>query len=112
MKNLTHIWLIALKDLKIFIKDRQSVFFFIVFPFLFIILFNFLLGGVGSEDERLELHMVTREAPGSLSYQIIGAMETVDEAVLGPGEPVIVWDRDYDEARRAVEEGEMAGFFK
>ncbi len=110
MKHLTHIWFIALKDLKIFVKDRQSVFFFIVFPFLFIILFNFLLGGVGSEDERLELHMVTREASGSLSYQIIGAMETVDEARLGPGEPVIVWDRDYDEARRAVEEGEMAGF--
>jgi ABC-2 type transport system permease protein len=110
MKHLAHVWFIALKDLKIFVKDRQSVFFFIVFPFLFIILFNFLLGGVGSEDERLELHLVTREASGSLSYQIIGAMETLDEARLGPGEPVIVWDRDYDAARRAVEEGEMAGF--
>ncbi len=110
MKHLTHIWYIALKDLKIFARDRQSVFFFIVFPFLFIILFNFLLGGVGSEDERLELHLVTGEAAGALSHQIIGAMETRDEARLGPGEPLIVWDRDYAEARRAVEDGEMAGF--
>ena len=34
MKSLNHIWLIALKDLKIFAKDRASVFFFVIFPFL------------------------------------------------------------------------------
>jgi len=110
MKHLEHVWFIALKDLKIFTKDRASVFFFVIFPFLFIILFSFLLSGVGSEDERLELHMVTREAAGGLSYQIIGAMETMDESQLGPGAPKIVWDKDYDEARRAVEEGKLAGF--
>ncbi len=110
MKQLTYIWFIALKDLKIFTKDRASVFFFVIFPFMFVVLFNFLLSDVGSEDERLELHMVTQETAGGLSHQILGAMETLDESVLGPGTPKIVWDRDYDEARRAVEDGELAGF--
>jgi hypothetical protein len=87
MKALKHIWFIALKDLKIFTRDRASVFFFIVFPFLFIIMFNFLLKDVGGQDQRLEMHMVTREAAGGLSYQIIGAMETQNETLLSPGQP-------------------------
>jgi len=110
MKQLKHVWFIALKDLKIFATDRASVFFWVVFPFLFVILFSFLLTGVGGEDERLELHVVTNEEAGGLSHQIIGAMETLDEEQLGPGVPKIVWDRDYNEARRAVEDGELAGF--
>jgi len=109
MKQLSYIWLIALKDLKIFVKDRAAVFFFVFFPFMFIVLFNFLNIGV-AEDERLEFHVVTLEAEGGLSRQIIQAMETTDESQLRPGEPIIVWDKDYDEARRAVEEGELAGF--
>ncbi len=110
MKSLRHAWFIAVKDIKIFTRDRAAVFFFIVFPFMFIIMFNFLLAGVGSEDERLELHLVTREPPGGLSYQILGAMETKDEALLGPGEPVIIWDEDYNAARQAVGDGDLAGF--
>jgi ABC-2 type transport system permease protein len=110
MKPLKHVWFIAAKDLKIFSRDRAALFFFIIFPFMFIILFNFLLRGVGTEDARLELHVVTREAPGGLSQQIISAMATQDEAALGPGQPVIVVDADYAAARRAVEDGELAGF--
>ncbi len=109
MKQLSYIWFIALKDLKIFTKDRAAVFFFIIFPFMFIVLFNSLNVGE-AEDVRLELHVVTQEAEGGLSHQIIGAMETTDESQLGPGEPIIVWDKDYDEARRAVEDGELTGF--
>ena len=109
MQNLKYMWLIALKDLKIFAKDRAAVFFFIVFPFLFITLFNFLNLGV-AEDNRLELHLVTREAEDGLSWQILDAMETKDESQLSPGAPKIIWDRDYDEARREVEDGEITGF--
>ena len=109
MKQLSYIWLIALKDLKIFVKDRAAVFFFVIFPFMFIVLFNFLNVGV-AEDERLEFHVVTLEAEGGLSHQIIGAMETTDESQLRPGEPLIVWDKDYNEVYRAVEDGELAGF--
>ena len=110
MRQLRHIWFIALKDLKLFATDRMALFFFILFPFLFVIIFNFALSGVGSEDDRLELHLVTQEAEGGLSHQIIGAMETKDESQLKAGEPKIVWDKDYDKARQAVEDKEIAGF--
>jgi ABC-2 type transport system permease protein len=110
MKNLKHIWFIALKDLKIFSRDRASVFFFIVFPFLFIILFNFLLKGTGGEDARLELHLATQEAAGGLSDQIIGAMVTENETLLQPGQPIIIWDKDYEADRQAVEDRKLAGF--
>jgi ABC-2 type transport system permease protein len=110
MKNLKHIWFIAMKDLKIFATDRATVFFFIIFPFLFIILFNFLMKGSFGEDTRLEIHLATREAAGGLSQQIIGAIETKDEAALGPGDPVIIWDKDYDADRKAVDDKELDGF--
>ena len=109
MNKLTYMWLIAFKDLKIFVKDRAAVFFFVIFPFLFILMFYFLNLGV-AEDNRLTYHLATLEPEGGLSHQIIGAMETADESQLPPGVPVIVWDRDYNEAYRAVEEGELSGF--
>lgn len=109
MQQLKHIWFIALKDLKLFATDRGGLFFFILFPFLFIILFNFVMSGVGSQDKRLELHLVTREASG-LSHQIIGAMETKDEGQLKPGQPSIIWDKSYDEALQAVEDKKLIGF--
>lgn len=110
MKQLKHIWFITVKDLKLFLTDRLALFFFILFPFLFVIVFSFMLRGVGSQDPRLEMHLVTQEAAGGLSYQIISAMETKDEAQLQPGEPKIVWDKDYNEAHRAVEDKKLAGF--
>jgi ABC-2 type transport system permease protein len=109
MKQLNYMWLIALKDLRIFVKDRAAVFFFIIFPFMFILMFYFLNLGAAA-DERLTYHLVTREAEGGLSHQIIGAMETRDESQLEPGAPVFVWDRDYDEAYQKVEAGELSGF--
>ena len=109
MKHLSHIWIITVKDLKLFVKDKASVFFFVIFPFMFVVLFYFLNIGQ-SEDTRLELHLATQEPAGGLSHQIIGAMETQDESTLDPGDPVIIWDRDYDEAYRAVADGELSGF--
>jgi len=110
VKHLSHIWFIALKELKIFSKDRMALSFFILFPFLFMVLFNFLLSDVGGEDERLVLHVATQEAEGGRSYEQLGRMETGNVSELEPGAPVIVWDRDYEEARRAVEAGELGGF--
>jgi ABC-2 type transport system permease protein len=110
MKSLKHIWFYALKDLRLFATDRLALFFAVLFPFLFVVMFSFILSGVGSEDERLELHLVTQEAAGGLSYQIIGAVETGDDSQLKPGEPKIVWDKDYDQARQAVEDKELEGF--
>ncbi len=110
MKSLSHIWFIMLKDLKLFSRDRMALVFFILFPLMFVVLFNFLLADVSSEDERLELHVATQEADGGLSHQIIGALETKDDSELEPGDPEIIWDRDYAEARQAVEDGELDGF--
>ena len=109
MNQFNYMWLIALKDLRIFVKDRAAVFFFVIFPFMFILMFYFLNLGQ-TEDTRLTYHLATREAEGGLSQQIIGAMETVDESQLPPGAPVFIWERDYDEAYRAVEDGELSGF--
>ncbi len=110
MTALGHIWFIALKDLKIFAKDRLALFFAILFPFLFMVLFNVVLSGIGSEDERLELHLVTLEDRGGLSHYIVEAIETEDESELEPGEPVIVWNDDYEEAYQAVADQRLEGF--
>lgn len=110
MKNVRYAWFIAVKDLKIFSKDRAALFFFVAFPFLFMVLFNFLLADVGGGDERLELHLVTYEAEGSLSYQIIQSMATEDDAILEPGEPKLIWYRDAAGARQAVENSELDGY--
>ena len=110
MKHLRHVWFIALKDLRLFAAGRMALLFSLLFPFLFATMFYFLLQGIGSEDKRLELHLVTREGSGGMSQRIIGAMETNDETQLKPGEPKIVWDKDYDQACRAVEQKKLAGF--
>ncbi|MEJ2739691.1 MAG: ABC transporter permease [Dehalococcoidia bacterium] len=110
MKILRQTWFYALKDLKLFSTDRLALFFAILFPFFFVIIFSFMLKDVGGDDERLELHLVTREAEGGISYEIIESMETGENAQLDPGEPIIVWDKDYNEAYRAVETKEIEGF--
>jgi len=110
MTPLRHIWFIALKDLKIFSKDRSALIFAILFPFLFVVLFSFVWGSVESKDERLQLHLVTQEDRGSLSHQILKAIETEDESELDPGEPEIVWDEDYEKAKQLVAEQKLAGF--
>ena len=107
---MSHIWFIALKDLKIFSKDRLAVFFFIVFPFLFVTLFNFLLGNTGAEDSRLTFHVVTQEAETGFSHHILESLETRDESALKPGEPLIVRHTSYDALRQAVENKDLAGF--
>ena len=101
---------IALKDLKRFTRDRPALIAFILFPFFFVVLFNFLMSGVGSEDNRLVYHMVTLEETGGMSHQIIAGMETGDPEQLQEGQPEIIWLKDYDEAYRQVEEKELSGF--
>ena len=110
MTTLRHIWFIALKDLRIFSKDRRAVVFAILFPFMFVALFNVAMSGVDSEDERFELHIVTQEDREGRSHFILENMETEDELDLEPGEAIIVWDDDFEEARQAVASQELAGF--
>jgi ABC-2 type transport system permease protein len=109
MRHLRHIWFIMLKELKVFFRDRLALFFWILFPFMFIIIFNFVLSDVGGGDERLELHVTTQEPAGGISYLILAALKTGNESQLGFGDSVIIWDRDYEKARQAVEDGELGG---
>jgi ABC-2 type transport system permease protein len=109
VKQLRNAWFIALKDLRLFLTDRMALGFFILFPFLFIVMFNLLLSNVGGGDTRLELHLVTLETSG-LSQQIIQSMETRDVSQLKPGDPKIVWDKDYEQAKASVDAGTLSGF--
>jgi ABC-2 type transport system permease protein len=109
LNNLKHIWYIALNDARLFLTDRLAVGMFILFPFLFIVMFNMLLGNVGAEDTRMQLHVATRETAG-ISLHLIQSMETTDEASLPPGAPVIIWEKDFEKARAAVEDNSLAGF--
>ncbi len=110
MKQLQQVWLIAMKDLKIFVADRGAAFFFIIFPIMFIVLFNFIMKGMGGSDQRLALHLVTQEPPSGISNQIISAMETTNVSALKPGDPQIVWDKDYGVDLQAVKDKKLAGF--
>ncbi len=99
-----------LKDLKLFSRDRMALFFFVLFPFVFVIIFNFLLGDVSGGDARIALNVTTlEEQEESISHLILQAITTEDESELDPGEPIIVWDEDYYEAREKVENGEING---
>jgi ABC-2 type transport system permease protein len=101
MRQLRHIWFIALKDLRLFATDRGALIFFILFPFFFITLFNFMnLSAV--EDAKLQLHIVNQEAEGGLSYKVIDALKEA-----GDWEITIM---DYDAAYQAVEDKEIGGF--
>jgi ABC-2 type transport system permease protein len=101
MKQLRHIWFIALKDLRLFATDRGALLFFILFPFFFITLFVFMNIGA-TEDTRLELYVASDEAEGGLSYQVIDALEQASDW------EIIVMD--YDQAYQAVEDKEISGF--
>lgn len=101
MRQLKNVWFIALKDLRLFVTDRGALFFFVLFPFFFIALFNFLNIGA-TEDTRMELYVASGEDDGGLSYQVIDALEEA-----GDWEIILV---DYDEAYLAVDEERIDGF--
>ena len=95
--------LLAGKDTRIFFKDRFAVVFAFAFPLLFTLGFTLALGGILSEDEPLEITLVTREeGEGSLSRQIIDG--------LAAGDTFTIEELDYDAARQEVESGTLPGF--
>ena len=95
--------LIAVKDTRIFFKDKFAVGFAFLFPFLFVVGFMFALGGQGPEDEPLQLVLAIQEEEGGLTSQIVGGL--ADES--GAGAITVM---AYEEALAAVESGELAGF--
>ena len=110
MKQLRNMWFLMVKDLKIFAADRTALIFAILFPFFFIFLFNFVMKGDNGQDQRLVINLATQEPAGSISNQLIAAMETKDVNTLKAGEPEIVWLKDYDQAKQDVENKKLDGF--
>ena len=91
--------LMAVKDTRVFFKDKFAVGFAFLFPFLFVIGFSFALGDVGPDDDALELAISTQEDTG-LSVQII---DDLADAGLG------VTSVDYQTALTQIEDGSLAG---
>ena len=95
--------LLAIKDTKIFFRDRFAVVFAFAFPLLFTLGFTLALGGILPEDEPLQVTVATREEGDiSLSRQIING--------LSEEETFTVSELDYEAARREVEAGTLSGF--
>jgi ABC-2 type transport system permease protein len=72
-------------------------------------MFNLLLANTGTGDTRMELHLATQETNG-ISQEIIQSLVTPDTSKLAPGDPVIIWDKDYAKAKADVEAKNLSGF--
>ena len=95
--------LLASKDTKIFFRDRFAVAFAFAFPLLFTLGFTLALGGILSDDETLQVTLVTREeGKDSLSRQIIDGLSA--SGTFGVNEMA------YETARGEVEAGAISGF--
>ena len=95
--------LLSSKDTKIFFRDRFAVVFAFAFPLLFTLGFTLALGGILSDDETLQVTLVTREeGKDSLSRQIIDGLSASDTFAVN--------EMAYETARREVEAGTLPGF--
>ncbi|MBI2854005.1 MAG: ABC transporter permease [Chloroflexi bacterium] len=77
-------WLMAVKDLRLFLQDRFAVILAVGFPVMFILLFTFLFKGTTPTDQPLELVVATEEQPGGLSQQIINDLAGAKEIKIKP----------------------------
>ena len=110
MKHLRNVWFLMVKDLKIFASDRAALIFSILFPFFFIVLFNFVMTGTNGQDTRLVINLATNEPAGGISNQIIASLTTQGASTLQPGQPDIVWLKDYNQAMQDVQDNKLDGF--
>ena len=95
--------LLASKDTKIFFRDRFAVAFAFAFPLLFTLGFTLALGGILSDDETLQVTLVTREeGKDSLSRQIIDGLSASGTFAVN--------EMAYETARGEVEAGAISGF--
>ncbi|MEW6547201.1 MAG: ABC transporter permease [Bacillota bacterium] len=95
--------ILAAKDLKMFLLDRGSLLFALVFPFAFVVMFSLMMGPSFGEDKPVVVHLVTAEPEGSISHQITEGMAASAEGFqvrrLAP-----------EEARRALLKREIGGY--
>ena len=93
--------LLALKDTRIFFRDRAALAFAFLLPFVFVIGFSLALRGVGPENEALQFTIATQEQEGITA-------EAIDVIASAPG--VRVTKMNFGDALAGMEEGEIDGF--
>ncbi len=95
--------LIANKDFRIFLKDRIAMGFSLAFPLMFVLAFTIALSGVGEDEGRLTLTVVTREEAGT-------SREIIDDLVSASDSNTTFRTLEYEAASAMVESGELDGF--
>ena len=93
--------LMAAKDTRLFVRDRFALGFALLFPLMFVVGFSLAMGSFEAEDEQLMFTVATREE-GGRSNEIIAALTE------SPDSDVQVMP--YEEAGRALDDGELDGF--
>lgn len=78
MKTFQQIYLLAFKDLRIFVKDTGALIFALGFPLLFILAFSLILPDA-DQDESVELRVATSEGPEGLSRQVIAGLSAIPD---------------------------------
>ncbi len=98
--------LIAGKDVRILFTDRMAILFMIAFPLLMVAAFANIMGpGFMPQDTQMEIVMVTGEAPGSISDQIIEGMAET-EARIKVNRMMLA------EAHQLVLDGKLGGYIE
>ena len=95
--------ILAAKDLKVFLLDRGSLLFALVFPFAFVVMFSLMMGPSFGEDKPVVVHLVTAEPEASISHQII-------EGLAASAEGFQVRRLAPEEAHRALLKREIGGY--
>ena len=95
--------LIANKDFRIFLKDRIAMGFSLAFPLMFVLAFTIALSGVGEDEGRLTLTVVTREEAGT-------SREIIDDLASSTDSNTVFQTMEYERASAMVEGGELSGF--
>jgi ABC-2 type transport system permease protein len=88
------VFTIALKDLKLLLRDRTSAFFTFGFPLALAVFFGMVFGGVGGRERGSQVKLaIVNESGGKIAKSFISDLEA-DEMI----ETVLVKDRDEGEA--------------
>ena len=95
-------WLLAVKDVKVFISDWKALAFGLMFPLALIAFSLLAFGDAGGEDPTLHYYVVTREDEDGLSHQIIEELTGTDD--------IQVQQLEYSSAIRAVENEQIGAF--
>ena len=92
------------KDLKQIVRDWKAATFLVVMPIAFTLLFGFIFGGAGGEDDpRLPIGFLDQDRGGVLSDHLLALLDGSDAI-----RPVELEEDNVDDVREKVGDGELA----